>query len=103
MPLFRIVQNFITAGFKIDYSQPRECQDICRLDLYQNSQFLIHILYPLVKWFVTYFELALRTIMHNFIVYVLTCDSKFCLGGLGSCAHTVSELVLKNTIVKNLE
>jgi len=74
-----------------------------------TSQFLIHILYPLEKWFVTYFELAQRTIMHNFIAYVSTCDcliskidSKFCLGGLGSCAHTESELVLKNTIVKNL-
>ena len=28
----------------------------------------IPYLYPLVKWFAMYFELPLRTIMHNFIV-----------------------------------
>ena len=44
-----------------------------------------------------------------YFALVLTCDwliskidSGFCLGGLGLCAHTVSELVLKNAIVKNL-
>ena len=45
----------------------------------------------------------------TYFALVLTCDwliskidPRFCLGGLGLCAHTVSELVLKNAIVKNL-
>jgi len=61
----------------------------------QTSQFLSY-LYPLEKWFATYFELALHTVMWNFLVYISTCDWlisifvwKVCLGGLSSCGRTV--------------
>ena len=64
------------------------------------TNFLNPYLYPLEKWFATYFELS--TIMRNFIVLSQTCDwllskfvSKFYLGGLGSYGRTVSHIFLK--------
>ena len=40
LPLVRIVQNFFTAGF--DSSQPRQCQNIFQLDLYQHHNSLAY-------------------------------------------------------------
>ena len=58
---------------------------------------LIHILYPLEKWFVTYFALVLTC---DWLISKI--DSRFCLGGLGLCAHTLSELVLKKSHCEKL-
>ena len=60
----RIVQNFFTAGF--DSGKPRRCQNIFSL-IYTNFT-IPYFLYPLEKLLATYFELALSTIMRNFIV-----------------------------------
>ena len=101
--LVQIVQNFFTAGF--DSSQPRCWQNIFQPDLHKHHDSYVYcvIVYPLEKWFATYFELALGTKLcaislfwswlvidkfQNFVSFSF-------LGGLGSCSHTVNALQIK--------
>ena len=60
----RIAQNLFTDGF--DSGKPSRCQTIFSV-IYKNVM-IPYFLYPLEKLLATYFELALSTIIHNFIV-----------------------------------
>ena len=60
----RIAQNLFTDGF--DSGKPSRCQTIFSV-IYTNVM-IPYFLYPLEKLLATYFELALRTIIRNFIV-----------------------------------